>query len=427
MKEFIRTCAEKIGVLDPVMEPVCEHISDFLCQYTEGTHKLNDYLPSRLFDATDSIIDWSYENPWAVAKNVLSAVGIGYYLYNNIKNDKTLSFALSYESIYGRRKGNAHKPEAPVSSVLNKLSSSKNTGLSFDLDAMKKPNIFDFKDNIEVTALIKIYEKVYTDEHGAESCLGVFNRRPILKLENDGIFQAVTYVAVDASFPDKQTVSESLNDWLMNMLAFCVVTNQAMLPLEFRTMMMINHSNAHWTVLNASLKTNEATQSFFQEAKRRYSHLFAYQRDGIINNYLDINNAKNIMMTMLSEPSAPALSFAEIELVHHDSINHSGCHILVGSSLATFKTLFENTNYFYEEVPQQRGNTCADHAVYMGMSSSLFNIPVTEANSSELRSLTEAVHPRVETQRILEEQYQSYIEFEVQSEDAEKVKRLLGM
>lgn len=422
MKEFIRTCAERIGFLDPVIDPVCDHVSDFICQYTEGAYKLNDYLPRYFLDSTDSMLDWSYENPWAVAKNVLSAAGIGYYLYNKIKNDKTLRFTLSDQSIYGIWKGNAQKAEIPVASVLNKPSREK-----FNFDTIKKPNIFDFKDNIEVTALIKIYEKAYTDVRGAESHLGVFNRRPILKLENDGIFQAVTYVAVDALFPDKQNVSESLNDWLMNMLAFCVITNQSMLPPEFRTMMMINHSNTHWTVLNTSLKTNEATQSFFQEAKKRYSHLFLYQHDGIINNYLDINNAKNIMMTMLSEPSAPALSFADIELVHHDSMNHSGCHQLVENSLTIFKTLFENTNYFYEEVPQQHGNTCADHAVYMGMSTSLFNIPVIEANSSELRALTETVHLRVETQRMLEEQSQSYTEFDVQSEDKEKVKRLLRM
>lgn len=407
MKEFIRTCAEKIGVLDPVMEPVCEHISDFLCHYTEGAHKLNDYLPNRFFDVADSTIDWSYENPWAVAKNVLSVVGIGYYLYDQMQNNKTLSFALSYESIYSKLKKNAHKIENSLYSLQN------------------KPNIYDFKDNVEVTALIKMYEKTYADEHGAECCLGEFNRRPILKLENGGVFQAVTYVSVNTSLPDKQTVSESLNDWLMNILAFYILTDQDVLPFEFRTIMMINHSNAHWTVLNASLKTSEATQSFFREAKSRYSHLFAYQHNSIIDNYLDINNAKNIMMAMLSEPCAPVLSFADIELVHHDSMNHSGCHQLVESSLATFKTAFENANYFFEEVPQQRGNTCADHAVYMGMSTSLFNIPVVEANSSELRALTETVHSRVATQRILEEEHHSYTEFEVESADAKNVKRLL--
>lgn len=430
MKEFIRSCAERVGILEPVVAPVCDHLSDFVCQYTDGSLKLNDYVPSSILGIADDILNWSYENPWAATRHALSFMVAGLYMYNELKHNKPLSTALSYDAIYGKKA----KSEDSISPVFM-TAKSKASATSFDslfqgsdfysMGLSSSANLFDFKDNVEVSALIKIYEKAYIDKYGIESRLGETNRRPILKLQNGGAFQAVTHVTVDASQPEKQNISESLNDWLMNMLAFYIVTNQTVLPPEFSTMMMVNHSNVHWTVLNGSFKTNEATQCFFQEAKRRYSNVFSYQDDTIIDNYLDINKAKNVLATLLSEPSTPALSFKSIDLVHLDSMNHNACHELVERSLSTFKAFFDNAEYYFDEVPQQLGNTCADHAVYMGMSTSLFDVPVVEADSTALRELTEAVHSRVATQRVLEEEYQSFSEFEVLQEDAAQVKRLL--
>ena len=88
MKEFIRVCAEKIGIIEPVVAPVCDHLSDLLCQYTEGAYKLEDYLPNNLLKTSDSLLGWAYENPWGVTRHALSAVAIGFYLYNEAKQNK---------------------------------------------------------------------------------------------------------------------------------------------------------------------------------------------------------------------------------------------------------------------------------------------------------------------------------------------------
>lgn len=317
-------------------------------------------------------------------------------------------------------------------------------------------DIMSFKDNNDVNALIKIYEQAYLEETDHQALVGRFQNRPILMTPDKALFQVIPYVEVHDLKPS-QSVGNGLAEWATKMIAFHLLTGQKVLPHELRTAMMVNHQNGHWTVVNASFKVDEATQLAYQRMQKLYASHNPLHGAPIIKNYAALNNAMNFVKAFMMEApkddklivdevsvlDAIAMNiasekfkgldadklpfdFSSVEVIHRDSMNHGSCHGRVYKALQGFLASNKGVNYEYEDAPQQLGNTCADHASFMGIKDGIFQEPILEADSYALRTHTELLNDRIATQRLLETQYATMTDFEVEKADIVRARQLLG-
>ncbi len=252
-------------------------------------------------------------------------------------------------------------------------------------------NIWKFRDQLQVSKMIEFYESKALTSDSSES-IGVFNNRPIIDRPGQFLFQFVAFVVIDKNKIQQQTLSTTLESWLLDILAFLLITKTPINFESLKTAIPLNHLQRHWTMLVAEFKISDKFLETFQNLTNSYNEVSSnlIPEPNEID-HIKINEAKNFILDFQNQYEISLLAlFKSIKFNHMDSINHKETHNIVYLCLDDIMTKNESSSYAFINVANQQGHTCAEHSTLNGYLFALENASKDtlqqDMDSTELRN-----------------------------------------